>query len=172
MDANQLAEALARAVEAARPAVEYCLLSSQDRWWTVCMTKAEWSGWMQVIGSVAALVIALWLPYHQKRKDASAAFVLAKHCIASQCALLLNIGADPARASFRAETLASKESVASLLRLYAQVPPSLLPARALIAWMHAQTTAGQLSELVRSIHEHNLPDRVVEQSIGHLKDSS
>lgn len=56
MDANQLAEAIARAVELAKPATEYCFLASRDYWWTVCMTKGEWSGWMQAIGAVVAIL--------------------------------------------------------------------------------------------------------------------
>ncbi|KAB2896574.1 MAG: hypothetical protein F9K35_13680 [Burkholderiaceae bacterium] len=62
MDTNQLSAALAsalvRVVEAARPAQEYCLLWID--WWPTCMTKAEWAGWAQTAGVVAALMIP-WL---------------------------------------------------------------------------------------------------------------
>lgn len=53
MEPNQLIEALARAVESAKPAQEYCFLWID--WWATCMTKAEWSGWMQALGSVFAI---------------------------------------------------------------------------------------------------------------------
>lgn len=56
MDANQLAEAIARAVELAKPATEYCFLWID--WWPMCMTKPEWSGWMQVAGAFIAIMWA------------------------------------------------------------------------------------------------------------------
>ena len=36
------------------PATEYCLFWID--WWPLCMTKAEWSGWMQAIGAVVAIL--------------------------------------------------------------------------------------------------------------------
>jgi hypothetical protein len=65
MDADQLAEGIARAVEAAKPAQEYCFLWIDH--WSMCMTKAEWSGWMQAIGSVVALLIAIWIPWRERK---------------------------------------------------------------------------------------------------------
>jgi len=67
MDANQLAEALARAVEIARPAQEYCIAATSDHWWTVCMTKAEWSGWMQALFSVVAIGFSAYFALKQRR---------------------------------------------------------------------------------------------------------
>lgn len=34
--------------------IEYCFLWID--WWVVCMTKSEWAGWVQAVGSVLALV--------------------------------------------------------------------------------------------------------------------
>lgn len=53
METDQLIKALARAVESAKPAQEYCFFWID--WWATCMTKAEWSGWMQAIGAVLAI---------------------------------------------------------------------------------------------------------------------
>ncbi len=39
---------------------EYCLLGVQH--WSTCMTKAEWSGWMQAIFSVVAILAAFVIP--------------------------------------------------------------------------------------------------------------
>ena len=36
------------------PTPEYCFLWIQ--WWPLCMTKAEWSGWVQAIGSILAIL--------------------------------------------------------------------------------------------------------------------
>jgi len=48
------------------PTPEYCLLAIN--WWPLCMTKAEWSGWMQAIGAVVAIF-------------ASAAYVRWQHAL-------------------------------------------------------------------------------------------
>ncbi|MVT30126.1 hypothetical protein GO496_24610 [Acidovorax citrulli] len=62
MNADQLLDAMARAVEMAKPAQEYCIAATRDYWWTVCMTKAEWSGWVQAVGSILALAVAIAAP--------------------------------------------------------------------------------------------------------------
>jgi hypothetical protein len=52
------------------PTPEYCLLGID--WWPLCMTKAEWSGWMQAVFSVAAIVFAgafAMLPIRAARQD-------------------------------------------------------------------------------------------------------
>lgn len=49
------------------PAPEYCFLFVQ--WWPFCMTKAEWSGWMQAVGSVAAIGVAIWIPWNAQREQ-------------------------------------------------------------------------------------------------------
>lgn len=49
---------------------EYCVLGID--WWPLCMTKAEWSGWMQAIFSVLAIGFAgafALLPIRAARQD-------------------------------------------------------------------------------------------------------
>jgi hypothetical protein len=67
MDANQLAEGIARAVEVAKPAQEYCLFWFWTSWWPLCMTKAEWASWMQALGTIAAVIGAAWIAARQDR---------------------------------------------------------------------------------------------------------
>lgn len=53
---------------------EYCLLWID--WWAFCMTKAEWSGWMQAIFSVIAIAAAglfAYLPIEEARRNAARA---------------------------------------------------------------------------------------------------
>jgi len=45
------------------PTAEYCFLGID--WWPFCMTKAEWSGWVQAIGSIGAIVFAGWIARRQ-----------------------------------------------------------------------------------------------------------
>lgn len=40
--------------------VEYCLLWID--WWATCLTKGEWSSWVQALGSLLALAIAIAIP--------------------------------------------------------------------------------------------------------------
>lgn len=68
MESNQQVEAFARVVQSAGPAQEYCFLWID--WWATCMTKAEWSGWMQAIGSVAAILCAVGVAAWQLRAEA------------------------------------------------------------------------------------------------------
>lgn len=41
-------------------APEACFLGIDH--WSMCMTKAEWSGWVQAFGSIGAILFAVWLP--------------------------------------------------------------------------------------------------------------
>ncbi|MDH4417710.1 MAG: hypothetical protein QE485_10830 [Acidovorax sp.] len=174
MDANQLAEALARAVEAAKPAAEYCLLAKQDYWWTVCMTKAEWSGWMQAMGSVIALVVAIGVPYVLQRRVNTENFGMAKECLHIQCALLhsISIAAGTRPGGYRSAISAARESVSNLLLMYREVRPSLLSQIELICWLTAQTTAGQLSEFITNVAAGKVADKDMEPAIKQLLDSS
>lgn len=57
MNADQVIEGIGKAVAATNPPQEYCFLWID--WWPMCMTKSEWSGWMQAIGVLATLFILL-----------------------------------------------------------------------------------------------------------------
>lgn len=45
------------------PTPEYCLLWID--WWPLCMTKGEWSGWMQAIGAAIAILAAAAIAAYQ-----------------------------------------------------------------------------------------------------------
>lgn len=67
MDPNQLIKALGDAAVNAKPAQEYCLFWWD--WWPMCMTKGEWSGWMQAIGSIVTVGLAVYVPYAERRRE-------------------------------------------------------------------------------------------------------
>lgn len=46
---------------------EYCFLAVDH--WSTCMSKAEWSGWMQAIFSVAAICAAIGIAWWQRRSE-------------------------------------------------------------------------------------------------------
>lgn len=71
MTAQEVYDGLARAVEAAKPAQEYCVLWFWTDWWPMCMTKAEWSGWMQAVFSVAAICFSAHFALKQRRDNES-----------------------------------------------------------------------------------------------------
>lgn len=74
------------------PAVEYCLL--WINWWPLCMTKAEWSGWVQAIGSVAAIFASAVLVLVQHRHSALAAQIAEFKAAASKLLALQHILSD------------------------------------------------------------------------------
>lgn len=43
----------------AKEPIEYCFL--WINWWATCLTKAEWAGWAQALGTIAAVGVAVWL---------------------------------------------------------------------------------------------------------------
>ena len=67
MDVNQLIKGIGEAVAAAKSPQEYCFFGID--WGPMCMTKSEWSGWMQAIFSVLAIVAAVVISTKQRRQS-------------------------------------------------------------------------------------------------------
>lgn len=79
MNTDQVIEGISKAVSAVQPAQEYCILGFWGvTWWPVCMTKAEWSGWMQAFGAVLALGIAIWVAGSHERLEKRDALIKAR----------------------------------------------------------------------------------------------
>ncbi|AEF90265.1 hypothetical protein DelCs14_3266 [Delftia sp. Cs1-4] len=49
---------------------EFCFL--WINWWATCMTKSEWSGWWQAVGSILALIVAIGLAMWSRFEDRKA----------------------------------------------------------------------------------------------------
>jgi hypothetical protein len=52
-------------------APEYCLVGID--WWPLCMPKSEWAAWVQAVGSVAAILIAICISRQNERAAAEGA---------------------------------------------------------------------------------------------------
>ncbi|MFP5444340.1 MAG: hypothetical protein ACLGIY_12240 [Betaproteobacteria bacterium] len=172
METNQLVEALARALDSAKPAQEYCFLWID--WWATCMTKTEWAGWMQAIGAVTALGIAIGLPYFQKKRADKENFEFALECVKIQCALLdgIRVTANARPGGFKAAVIAARESCANLLISYRAVRSSQLSPLQHINWLTAQTTAGQLRNFIDNVGDGNVADEDIESVITQLFQTS
>ncbi|CAN7316504.1 hypothetical protein [Acidovorax delafieldii] len=161
MDANQLIKALADAANAAKPPQEYCLFWID--WWPLCMTKAEWSGWMQVIGAVSALGIAIALPYWQKRVADRESFNRARQCLLMQCGVideLLKL-AVAAGEKPRAALRSTFHLCANLAAMHDEVRLPHTSLRQLANWRTSRVTIEQLIELVGKIREEQIDEKNV-----------
>lgn len=85
------------------PVPEFCL-SGSDLWW-LCMSKAEWSGWVQAVGSIAAILVGVgvvWWQLRAQRKAATADQVrryriIAGHLFAARVSLTFMLDAPSGR---------------------------------------------------------------------------
>lgn len=161
METSQLIKALADAANAAKPPQEYCLFWLD--WWPLCMTKAEWSGWMQVIGAVSALGIAIALPYWQKRVADRESFSRARQCLLMQCGVideLLKVatasGGKPSQALRHFLKLC-----ANLAAMHDEVRLPHISLRQLANWRTSRVTIDQLIELVERIRAESIEERNV-----------
>lgn len=101
MKVQELHDGLARAVEAAKPAEEFCLRMVEQQWWS-CMTKAEWSGWMQAIGALIAilasvLIVSFQMNSAERIKQAAAARRVLSLVAGLNAALDPILALDPAK---------------------------------------------------------------------------
>lgn len=94
MDSIQLIKAASEIAENTKPAQEICLLWGDwqiQRWWS-CMTKSEWSGWVQAIFSVLAILastlLARWVLAYERRIATRDTLTLARHLAESMCAFM------------------------------------------------------------------------------------
>lgn len=64
-----------------------------QRWWS-CMPKNEWSGWVQAIGAIASIQIAIWVSGKSARREKKHAIqqarIIAKGCV--QCISSMSYG--------------------------------------------------------------------------------
>lgn len=74
------------------PAPEYCFLWID--WWPMCMTKAEWSGWVQAIGSIAAILVAVKVASQQHERAVQAKRDEEADRIEARAQLLLGIASE------------------------------------------------------------------------------
>ena len=69
MNTNELIEGIGLSAATAKPAQEYCFLWMDH--WSMCMTKSEWSGWVQGVAVCAALIapMFIWLysRFHERK---------------------------------------------------------------------------------------------------------
>lgn len=69
MDANEIYNGIAAAVEVAKPAQEYCFLWINT--WPTCATKSEWASWLQSFGVLVALYAAIKAPEWSRKNNAA-----------------------------------------------------------------------------------------------------
>jgi hypothetical protein len=173
MDKDQLIKALADAATAAKPAQEYCLFWID--WWPMCLTKSEWAGWMQGVGSLLAVVGAGAFPYWLKWRADKESFNRARQCLLMQCALIGEIhtlasvqGATPV-----AVLRGAKHNCANLVAMHAEVRPPHMSLHQFAVWRASGVTVSQLSELVDKAFTASIPNNaVVPALLGMLQDST
>lgn len=134
MTGQELYDGVARAVEAAKPAQEYCFVGIQH--WSTCMTKAEWSGWMQAIGSFVALLIAIGIPAFNARSTKARNFGQARHAIAALGGTINAIESVAAVQGTLSHALrAARNNFSDLGKMWDEVRSSDLPPDARPAWV-------------------------------------
>ena len=151
MNADQVIEGIGKVVAAAKPAQEYCLLWS-DYWWWMCMTKAEWSGWAQAIGSIVALLMAAALPYIQGNYRRARTYVAANNALLQLVAIYAAIQMKvQAGADARQVLNAANPNLDSGFRAFDIVRVDELPSACWPAWWSARANATQLQGLHTSL---------------------
>lgn len=90
MDANEVTQEFSKAAKTfIGNSQEYCFLFID--WWPLCMTKSEWSGWMQFIGAMLALIVAISLPFYQQRLKRIRNYLIGEQCIINQNGAIIAI---------------------------------------------------------------------------------
>ncbi|HEU4457769.1 MAG TPA: hypothetical protein VFR90_01440 [Methylibium sp.] len=128
---------------------EYCLL--WINWWPLCMTKAEWSGWVQAIGSIAAILAGFFFINHQHVLQ-QRAVLAGERRRRSELALSLASRIEQLRRSFEAAsaewlrggdvTNEDRVRMSNQLTVLVKAPfPELLPASMQHQFLTAQVVA-------------------------------
>ncbi len=172
MDTNQLAGALSQVAGAIKPASEICLLWID--FWATCMTKSEWAAWMQAIGSLIAIGVAVAIPYWQKWHADRENFNRARQCLLLHCALVAEMtklaeaaGANPGLALRTAHTIS-----ANLVAKHDSVSLPNLSLRQLAIWRVSRITAEQIDGVAQQIRDGRMLVENVLPALGVLMEAS
>lgn len=126
---------------------EYCLLFFKSG--LACMNKSEWAAWAQVVGSVGALCVAIYIPYLHKKIERRESLAMADSCLQLHIGIFTAIQ-DLANQghSYKNAIKASKEAIGLAIDAYTTVRASSLPSKCWPAWYSAQTNLLQLQALI------------------------
>lgn len=114
----------------------------------MCMTKAEWSGWMQAIGTFAAILFAIALPFLQSKYRRAKSYAMARHCLLQLLATYSAMqAAIDSQTSAKAVVSASKANVDSLFKAFDGINAAELPASTLPSWWSARANANHLKDM-------------------------
>ncbi len=156
MNTSQLAEAIGVAAAAAKPPQEYCLL--WINWWPTCMTKSEWSGWLQFVGSILALFIAISIPYYQNIVNRKKNIEMAKQCLQHQCGAITALMATIENQNIRLCVNSVKETLNTVCRSFEMVSAPELSQEYLPTWFAAKTSAEQLKNFADKLPDTHIED--------------
>lgn len=146
MKTEQIIEGIGKAVAATKTSQEYCLFWWD--WWPMCMTKAEWSGWMQAVGTFAAIVFAIALPFLQNKVQRARSFVMARHSLVQLVATYEAIQIEIRKGQEAKKVIAaSNANIDSLFKAFDAINVAELPVEGLPSWWSARANAMQLKSL-------------------------
>lgn len=148
--ANQLAEGIAAAVAATKPAQEYCLLVVPQGWWS-CMTKTEWSGWMQAVFSVIAIGAAFIIPLFVERRAVEQRKQNSLQYAASFAASVCGFVEGASKASSAAALIRIRAGLDSAWPMGELVRIESLPLDAIIAITSLKSIAHQARDFLSTI---------------------
>lgn len=143
MDADQLISGIGSAVASAQ-SQNYCFV------W--CMTKAEWSGWVQAIGSVIALFVAIWISRTPIKIERKGAVINARHFVISliEATQALNCGVQRNKKGVIVLTsVALNENIAAI-RL---IRPEVFPPEVMHAFVNLKLMAVQISVATKAYED-------------------
>lgn len=151
MNADQVIDGIGKAVAATKPTQEYCFLWIDH--WSTCMTKSEWSGWMQAIGAVAAILGSLYIATRQERKQLHLA---KKSSVARVRLFVSNVSASvvtlkESKQVNRIEMLRQRAVLREALTVGASVSAELLNANWQLALEVTRSIAAQIIVLCEAI---------------------
>lgn len=146
MNTNQVIEGIGKAVAATQPAQEYCLFWWD--WWPMCMTKGEWSGWMQAIGTFAAILFAIALPFLQNKLQRARSFVMARNSFVQLVGIyeVIQIAMRQGQDA-RSAIIANNANIESLFKAFDTINVAELPVESLPSWWSVRANALQLQAL-------------------------
>ncbi|MEJ5125812.1 hypothetical protein WH367_07110 [Comamonas sp. MYb21] len=145
MDANQLIRAVEEAASNTKPPHEYCFLWIDH--WATCMTKGEWSGWMQFVGSILALIIAISIPLIQNRNSRKKNLAMANQCLLHMCGAMTAVLVMSQRQKAKDTLYVARETFNTVFRSFESVNSLDLPKSALPTWFAAIASAEQIKNI-------------------------
>lgn len=140
-------------------AEEYCFLWID--WWPMCMTRTEWSGWMQAVGALLGLSVAIWVSGSGARLEKRSAVIQAR-AFARELIVGISGMLYSAKNNERGSLIISISLIKELIALNQSIQPGRMDKEAMSAFINLRLYAAAVLVAAEFYRDDPIPEKLID----------